>query len=54
MKADVLISLAGLGALIAGFILFLTGIRSLALVFTLAGIFVYLYNNQKKKKEESA
>jgi len=52
MKPKVLISIAGLTALIAGFVLFLTGIRNLAVVFTLIGIFVYLYS--KKSDAQSS
>jgi Ca2+/Na+ antiporter len=54
MKRDVLITLAAIISMAAGFVLFILGVKDIALVFTLVGIFIYLYLQRKKKKEESA
>ncbi|MDD5182384.1 MAG: hypothetical protein PHC66_04430 [Candidatus Nanoarchaeia archaeon] len=54
MKRDVLLSIAAIISMAAGFVLFIIGAREIALVFTLVGIFIYLYIQRKNKKEESA
>lgn len=54
MKRTVLLSLAAILSMAAGFVLFIIGAREIAVVFTLVGIFIYLYTQRKNKKEESA
>jgi hypothetical protein len=54
MKREVLLSIAAIISMAAGFVLFILGAREIAVVFTLTGIFVYLYIQRKNKKEESA
>lgn len=53
MKKEVLLSLAGIACLLAGFGLFLAKQKGVALAFTLAGIFVYLYKLKKNRESEN-
>jgi hypothetical protein len=52
MKKDLALTVISLVCLTAGFVMFVAGFRY-GIVLTLAGVFIYLYLN-KKKKEESA